>query len=337
MAQTQIAERRVSDHIFTNLLASAYSVQQRQDRLKAKTPASKSDEVMSAVLDTQRLVWRHAIHPETAMQLIASRSQKVAGAAGAAIALIEGENLEYKVATGIATTLLGGKILAAASSSFQQLRSERVVESSTWQDKALGMRLVANSVLGVPVHRNGTLAGCLQLFSRSGQFRDDAVYTSELMSTILNQLLEETESKSCDENLEAGRNEILEGSPRPASQMAPCLQKPEIGICGSSHKLDTALPVSHIPGDGAGSEPDAAGREEHSSRNQNDAMYSRNSDFQTLRARARTIVYPAFVLLFVAIANVFSPSRDLRIEVASIFLLIVTAIELIKRGRHLSS
>ena len=206
MAESQIRERCVSDQIFTNLLASAYSVQERQDRLRGKISASKSDEVMSAVLDTQRLVWRHAIHPETAMQLIASRSQKIVGAAGAAIALLDGENLEYKVAIGTATRLLGAKILADASSCFLQLRSEPVVESSTWKDRALGARVVANSVLSMPLFRNGNLAGCLQLFSRVGQFGEDAVYVCEVMSAIVNQLLEESDSEIRDNEPGAALN-----------------------------------------------------------------------------------------------------------------------------------
>jgi hypothetical protein len=82
MSNSQNGARAVTDHIFTNLLASAYSLQQRQDRLKSRVPASKSNELMSAVLETQGLVWHHSVHPDTAMQLIASRSQKLCGAAG---------------------------------------------------------------------------------------------------------------------------------------------------------------------------------------------------------------------------------------------------------------
>src|SRR6516164_4369528 len=103
MTTSPIARWGVNDQTFTNLLASAYSLQQRQDQLKLRVPARRSDELLSAVRDTQRLIWHQAIHPETALQLIASRSQKLCGAAGTAIAFLDGESLEYRVATGIAT------------------------------------------------------------------------------------------------------------------------------------------------------------------------------------------------------------------------------------------
>ena len=207
MANSQTVGRAISDDQFTNLLASAYSLQQRHDRIKGRVTASKFSDLVSAVLDIQGLVLHRTVHPDTAMHLIASRTQKLCGSAGTAIALVGGEDLEYKVAIGIADSLLGFKLLADASSSFQQLRSQEVVESDTWRDNALHTRVLAKSTLTVPIHREGTLAGCIQLFSRLGRFDEDSIYTCELMSEVLGQVIEEIEPPpACDKNVQANLN-----------------------------------------------------------------------------------------------------------------------------------
>lgn len=123
------------------------------------------------------------------MHLIANRTQKLCGSAGTAIAFVNGEDLEYKIAIGIAAGLLGYKTLIDASFCFQKLRSQQVVESDTWQDIALRRRVLARSILTVPIQRNGTLAGCLQLFSRVGEFSEDSIYTCELMSEVLSEAI----------------------------------------------------------------------------------------------------------------------------------------------------
>lgn len=325
MANSQNGARAITDHIFTNLLASAYSLQQRQDRLKSRVSASKSNELMSAVLETQGLVWHHSVHPETAMQLIASRSQKLCGAAGAAIGLVDGESLEYKVAIGIAVTMLDFKILADSSFSFQQLRSQPVIESSTWQDKALGTRLMANSILSVPIHRKGELAGCIQLFSRVGQFGEESVYTCELMSSILTQLIEETEF--CGNGHKEDVINLRSPDPEHKSLAEPCQDRLNLGspqllqqsqhssdlLFGSTNRnisIDQALSAN-------GNDMDPHGEIGPPARN--------------LASRAKTMFYPVVVLLFVATANIFAWGHGWPLEVATIIILIFTAVELTKR------
>lgn len=330
MANMQTGERGVNDFIFNNLLASAYSLQQRQDRLKSRVPASKSSELLSAVVDTQRLVWRHAIHPDTALQLIASRSQKLSGAAGTAVALLNGESLEYRVAIGIATALAGSKILADASFSFQQLRSEPVVESSTWRDKALATRLMANSVLSVPLHRNGTLAGCLQLFSRVGQFSEEAVYACELMSTVLNQLLEESDPEVSDEQPRAAHNV---GEPSELEDRKPVCTHSSPAVIVEKDEPPLSPGALAFEQQGLSQNP-----ADHRAVSGPDRMRSGNLQPQAPKAHAppsaRTIMYPMLVILFAAIANIFSRVRDWHLELATALILVFTLIELTKIWRR---
>jgi hypothetical protein len=314
MTNSQNGGRAISDQVFTNLLASAYALQERQDRLKSRIPASKSHELLSAVLETQGLVWHHTVHPDTAMQLIASRSQKLCGAAGAAIALVEGENLEYRVAIGIAAGMLGSRILADSSFSFQQLRSQPVIESSTWRDRALGTRISANSVLSVPVHRKGTLGGCIQVFSRLGQFGEEAVYTCELMSSILTQLLEETEFR---------RQVYNDGTTHPVGTMESETQP--------STRKQRLWPVEPLP-------ESHTGQQDSGDRKQSVLLPRNNPDHNSQvgpppakpRSRAEAI-YPLAVLLFVTVAYLFGGDRGWTVDFATIAILALSVAELSKR------
>jgi hypothetical protein len=327
MANSQNGARAVTDHIFTNLLASAYSLQQRQDRLKSRVPASKSNELMSAVLETQGLVWHHSVHPDTAMQLIASRSQKLCGAAGAAIAIVDGESLEYKVAIGIAARMLGSKILADSSFSFQQLRSLPVIESSTWRDKALGTRVIANSVLSVPIHRKGKLAGCIQLFSRVGQFGEESVYTCELMSSILTQLIEETDFGGNGHREEAvhlrspdPEHEPFADSPKERADLG----KPQL-LEQTQHSSDSSL--------GSANRNTRIGPALSANANGNEIDYHGELGVptQNLQSRAKTMIYPVIILLFVAMANIRGWSNGWLLEIASAIVIVFTAVELHRR------
>ena len=315
MTNSQNGGRAISDQVFTNLLASAYALQERQDRLKSRIPASKSHELLSAVLETQGLVWNHTVHPDTAMQLIASRSQKLCGAAGAAIALLEGENLEYRVAIGIAAGMLGSRILADSSFSFQQLRSQPVIESSTWRDKALGTRVNANSVLSVPVHRKGTVGGCIQVFSRVGQFGEEAVYTCELMSSMLTQLLEETEFRG-----KVHSEESTHPVRAIQSEAQPSTQKQRLWPV-------EPLAESHTRQQGSGD------------RNQSMLLPTNGPDHNSQvgpppaepRSRAQAMKYPLAVLLFVIAAYMFGGDRGWTVDLATIAILAFTVAELSKR------
>ncbi|MBV9341037.1 MAG: hypothetical protein JO159_09130 [Acidobacteria bacterium] len=181
------------DRLFTSLLSSAYSLQQQHDRIRSKLPAPKFSEIIAEVIDTQSLIRKRKLDSETAMHLIANRTQKLSAAAGAAIALVAGQDLDYKVGTGIAVALPGLKIGADESISFERLKWGQFVETDTWQDKALATRLVAK-VLSAPIYRYGTLAGCIQLFSRHGRFDTDGIYVCELMAGVVSHLIGATPS-----------------------------------------------------------------------------------------------------------------------------------------------
>lgn len=181
--------RRGDDRLFTTLLSSAYSIQQQHDRIRSKVRAGRFNEIIGEVISTQSLIRKRNLDLDTAMHLVVNRTQKLARAAGAAIALLDSTDLDYKVGTGLGAMLLGLKVPANMSFSFERLRSEQWVETDTWQDNALARRLVAR-VLTAPICCHGVLAGCIQLFRRTGHFDADGIYACELMSAIVGQSID---------------------------------------------------------------------------------------------------------------------------------------------------
>jgi hypothetical protein len=304
MVTSHIDGKAAQDQIFAHLLACAFSLQERHDHLRSRVSAEKCDELISAILDTERLVWGNTVHPETAMELIASRCQKLSGAAGTAIALLNGENLEYKIATGIATEMLGISILADASPSFQQLRSDSLVESTSWQDKAIGVRLVAASILSTPLRRHGKVAGCIQVFSRVGQFGEEATYTCELMASIASQLLDHI---GWYEKHDTKSQTVNSAAPKLATKSSDVAAEAPISTGSSVQEL---CPIE--PG--------------------NDSPSKVSTMLGNSRKRLVSVAYPFLVLIFVAFANVYGHTSWLLL-LASIVIVGFTTLELYKRLR----
>lgn len=299
MVSFQIDGKAEQDQVFSHLLASAYSLQERHDRLRSRVSAEKCSELLAAILDTERLVWGNAVHPETAIELICSRCQKLSGAAGSAIALLNGENLEYKIATGIATEMLGTSILADASPSFQQLRSDSLVESTTWQDKAVGVRLVAASILSTPLCRHGTVAGCIQLFSRAGQFGEEAIYTCELMATIGSQLLDHV------------------GWYDKRDTKSQMVAAPKLAAKSPDGAEDASISIA------------SPGQELHPIDSRADSLSEVSTSLGNTRKRLVSVVYPFCVLIFVVLANVYGHISWLLL-LASTVIFGLTTLELYK-------
>jgi hypothetical protein len=121
------------------------------------------------------------------MYLIANRTQRLSGVAGAAIGLVDRDDLEYKAATGIAASLLGFKIRADTSVSFAVMKSQRTAEWGT-EDAILARCTAARSIFSAPIYLNREIAGCIQLFSRVREFSQEATPICELMSAVVSQL-----------------------------------------------------------------------------------------------------------------------------------------------------
>lgn len=292
------------------------------------------------------------------MQLIATRTQRLCNAAGTAIAFLSGEDLEYKVATGIASGLMGMKMLADVSSSFRQLDAGQVVESDTWHDVALGTRVNAKSVLTLPIHRSGALFGCIQLFSRIGQFSEESKRTCELMSAILNQVIGEGEPQAKPVDIEKipDQRELEPDAQRRAEQQEQLSQSSakEEAIANQMQSGQSTAKFVWPLNKNESKRETAPQREmetEDQIRNQGKKVQTeglnRNNPIVSFEPpqldrkflasrpqsekwnRAMSVIYPLLVVIFVAMVNIEAHAQGWALRVASVLIVTFTVVEVL--------
>src|SRR5437667_2904089 len=118
---------------FQNLLARASLAQEYLDGQKAKCPAVDVPpepaigeqpkepilvdyiQSLSALVAVQRSIATDDVDVDGAMALIADQARNVANASGAAIGLLEGDNLVYRAGSGGAASYIGRYVKAALS------------------------------------------------------------------------------------------------------------------------------------------------------------------------------------------------------------------------------
>src|SRR5258708_40223776 len=88
---------------FQQLLASAFAVQESQiDR-----------QLLSAIMEMQRLIARGELGTEAAMHLIVDSARDVANAAGVAIGVIESDHIIYRAGSGGSASYIGSRVTAS--------------------------------------------------------------------------------------------------------------------------------------------------------------------------------------------------------------------------------
>ena len=159
----------LDEQAFTRLLAAAYVMQEHTDRMRANMPVSDFTEIVAQIVDCQHYIQSRKLELEPALELVASRLQKVAGGIGAAIGVREGDSIVYKAGSGTAATLVGTSLPLDASLSAQCIRSGKTsripfAEGDPQLDHNLVKSLGAQSLLISPVFHEGKVAAAIELF-----------------------------------------------------------------------------------------------------------------------------------------------------------------------------
>jgi len=179
---------RRDEVLFSNLLASAYSIQRKQDLIRSNVSAARFNEIIATVGNTQSLLRSSTLHRDTAMHLILSRTQKVSGASGAAICIAERGTIEYIAGTGIALGLIGTAFPESECALFTRARPE--IEWGELEDAKVKERIAVGFELRAPVCCASKMVGCLKLFSKICKFNPETLYVCEVMAAFLGQLFE---------------------------------------------------------------------------------------------------------------------------------------------------
>ncbi|HZH12950.1 MAG TPA: ATP-binding protein [Archangium sp.] len=148
-------------------------------------------ERLAAIIQTQNDIALAGLDLDVVMRLIAERAMILCGAGGAAVGIIEGEEMFYRVCTGYSKQFEGARLaIASTMAGTSVLRGEVMRTDDTERDPRANVeaarRLKVRSMLNVPLKRDNQTVGVLSIASQVPfAFVDSDERTLELMAGLL--------------------------------------------------------------------------------------------------------------------------------------------------------
>jgi diguanylate cyclase (GGDEF)-like protein len=191
----------VSVLVFAVYLALHTLARQRQAIADAERRASAiqraETERLARIVKIQNNIVSHVVDLQASMQLITENTQALTSAEGAIVEMLDGEEMEYRAATGTAAPHVGLRLSTASSLSGLCLSQNAVLkcddsESDPRVDRASCRKVGLRSMVVVPLRHNGHAIGALKVVSsRVSAFSDEDVTTLELMAGLLSATMSE--------------------------------------------------------------------------------------------------------------------------------------------------
>ena len=167
-------------------------VQKHTAQLTRANEALRQDaEQLSAIIATQHDIATAGHNFMAVMTLIAERAQKLTRAMGAAIELIERDELVYRVGTGAASRHVGLRLAIASSLSGKCMRLNEVLrcddtESDPRVNREACHKIGLRSMVVVPLYHNGGAVGVLKvLATKPNAFSERDARALQLMAGLI--------------------------------------------------------------------------------------------------------------------------------------------------------
>jgi hypothetical protein len=179
------AQSNLDPESFQKLLASALVVQESGMDTKS----------LSAIVELQRSIGTGELDVEGTMQLVVERVRNVANATGAAIGLLNGDQLLYRAGSGSAACNVGRQVMATlCGSAGNAARGEilRVENAKTDSriEAAICRQFGAQSLLILPIYHDRAVAGVLEvLFNEAHAFQHCEVRNYRLMADLVGEAM----------------------------------------------------------------------------------------------------------------------------------------------------
>ncbi len=174
-------DNSVDRESFQKLLASAFAVQESQI----------DSQLLSGIMEMERLITKGELGVDGAMHLIVDSARDVANAAGAAIGLLEGNQLIYRAGSGCSATYIGSRVKASLTVSANTKSAREILRvedagTDTRIEAAICRQFAAKSLLILPIYHDRALAGVLEiLFGEAHTFQDREVRSYRLMAGLI--------------------------------------------------------------------------------------------------------------------------------------------------------
>lgn len=161
------------------------------DRKQAEASLKQDFEHLSKVIATQQEIAIRNPNLDAVMAVIAERTQDLTRADGAVIEMVEGDELMYRAASGIASAYVGLRVKIAASLSGKCITTGSILlchdsETDARVDRAACQRIGVRSMVVVPLFYQDDRVGVLKVVSaKPCAFTESDIHTLQLMAGFL--------------------------------------------------------------------------------------------------------------------------------------------------------
>jgi len=168
-----------------SLLSSAFEVQ--ESGLDAQS--------RSAIAELQRLVAIADPDADHVMQVIADRTSRIANATGIGIALLRGDQLFYRAASGSSAAYVGKHVIAVLSTPIHKVSPSEIVRVENAQTDSriqatICRELGAMSLLMLPIYHKGAVAGVVEvLFDEPHAFLGPEVRAYQMIIGFIEEVI----------------------------------------------------------------------------------------------------------------------------------------------------
>jgi signal transduction histidine kinase len=220
---------------------------------RANEALRQDAEQLSAIIATQHDIATAGHNFMAVMTLIAERAQKLTRARGAAIELIERDELVYRVGTGAASRHVGLRLAIASSLSGKCMQLNEVLrcddtESDPRVNREACRKIGLRSMVVVPLYHNGGPVGVLKVLStQANAFSERDAQALQLMAGLIGAAMSNAAESESRQELLAERTSAvaaLEARARQQNAIAQLSQHALEG-CGLAVLLEDA--VAQIP------------------------------------------------------------------------------------------
>jgi len=171
---------------------------------------------LSAFVKIQRSIASGEFGVDETMRQVAEHAREVANATGVAIALMEADQLVYRVGSGSAAERVGRHVTAVLSTSAGNVRKEILRVENADTDSRIEAEICrqfgATSLLMLPIYREHVVAGVLEvIFSTGHAFQDREVRAYRLLAGLIEESMARAAGRpSVEEQLPAAIPQAVE-------------------------------------------------------------------------------------------------------------------------------
>jgi hypothetical protein len=250
---TLTGEKPVMDEgAFQRLLSAAFVLQQHNDRLQSGKPDSGYGKTLTAILEIQEQIRSRRLDLQAAASLIVRSIREITDATGAAVAILERDQLEYYAASGSAAGEAGSREPADSSLAAECLRTGMMLkcpkaETDPRLSSELCHLLNVKALIAAPLSSDGKVVGVLELhFARTDSFGEHEVRTCQLMAALLAELMTDKPAASAARPV---ASEVAPGFSPPSAEeiTVPPAEEPTIVAAPLTFEPEPTPPPAPLP------------------------------------------------------------------------------------------